>query len=163
MSESQSDNRDGLATTKQSQRGKDRDTSSDSSIMGAIGGKSCCVCGVDLAGRMRYKDSGGRYWCPSCNEKDAMSRQPAACPDCNAAMTRADLVEFKGTAVCPQCWEKRRAAARREEARLRAVEEEVREQEERSKRLKWMLVGCAALIALWAIIYVIYVLLAKST
>lgn len=159
MSEGPSDNLDGLATQDSKQR-KPRPSSSDSSVMGAIGGKSCCICGVDLQGRMRYKDSGGRYWCPSCNEKDQMSRQPATCPDCSASMTRADLVEFKGTAVCPQCWEKRRAAARREEARIRAIEEEVREQQERKKRLMMIGMGFVILIALWFAAMGVYWLLA---
>lgn len=155
MAKAQSDDLDGLATDDAGQR-KRHDSSADSTIMGAIGSKTCCICGVDVHGRMRYKDSSGRYWCPSCNEKDQMSRQPATCPDCNAAMTRADLVEFKGTAVCPQCWEKRRASSRREEARIRAIEEEVREQEERKRRLKMIAIGFVVLLAIWACALVLY-------
>ena len=30
------------------------------------GTKHCCVCGVDVAGRKRYKDHDGRYWCEEC-------------------------------------------------------------------------------------------------
>ena len=161
MAKADNDDIDGLATEDTAER-KPRDSSADSSVMGAISGKSCCVCGVDLRGRMRYKDSGGRYWCPSCNEKDQMSRQPATCPDCSAAMTRADLVEFKGTAVCPQCWEKRRAASRREEARIRAVEEEVREQEERKRRLKMIFMGFVVLIVIWLAAMTVFWLLARK-
>ena len=116
MSEGLSDNDDRLVT--------DDDTriasNADSSVMGTAV-KACCMCGADVHGRMRYKDSAGRYWCPTCNEKDQKSRQPAVCPDCNGNFTRADLVEFKGTSVCHPCWEKRRMAARREEARLREL------------------------------------------
>jgi hypothetical protein len=160
MAKAQSDDLDGLATEDTSQR-KPRDSSADSSIMGAISAKACCICGVDVHGRMRYKDSGGRYWCPSCNEKDQMSRQPATCPDCNVAMTRVDLVEFKGTAVCPQCWEKRRASSRREEARIRAIEEEVREQEERKRRLKMIAMGFVVLIVIWLAAMTVFWLLAR--
>ncbi len=161
MAKAQSDDLDGLAADDAAQR-KRHDSSADSSIMGAISSKTCCVCGVDVHGRMRYKDSSGRYWCPSCNEKDQMSRQPAACPDCNAAMTRADLVEFKGTAVCPQCWEKRRASSRREEARIRAIEEEVREQEERKRRLKMIAMGFVVLIVIWLAAMSVFWLLARK-
>ena len=161
MAKAQSDDLEGLAADDATQR-KPRDSSSDSSIMGAINTKTCCICGVDVHGRMRYKDSSGRYWCPSCNEKDQLSRQPAACPDCNAAMTRADLVEFKGTAVCPACWEKRRASSRREEARVRAIEEEVREQEERKKRLKMIALGFLVLIVIWLAVMGVIFLVAKS-
>jgi len=162
MAEAQRDDLDSLATEDAGQR-KTSVSNSDSSIMGAVGGKACIVCGVDLHGRMRYKDSGGRYWCPSCNEKDQMSRQPAACPDCSAAMTRADLVDFKGTAVCPTCWEKRRAAARREEARIRAIEEEVREQEERKKRLMMIGMGFIVLVVIWLAAMAVFWMLAKSS
>lgn len=162
MAKAQSDDLEGLAAADDATQRKPRDSSADSSIMGAISAKNCCICGVDVHGRMRYKDSGGRYWCPACNEKDQMSRQPATCPDCNAAMTRADLVEFKGTAVCPPCWEKRRAAARREEARIRAIEEEVREQEERKKRLKMIAMGFVVLIVIWLAAMMVFWMLAKS-
>ncbi len=136
--------------------------SSDSSAMGTTVNKVCCMCGVDLHGRTRYKDSSGRYWCPTCNEKDRLAKEPATCPDCNQSMTRADLVDFKGTAVCQSCWEKRRAAAKREEARLRALEEAIREEEERKRRLKIYLSVGLIMVALWAIAYAIYWFIARS-
>ncbi len=129
--------------------------------MGAVGGKSCCICGVDLHGRMRYKDTAGRYWCPTCNEKDQMSRQPAVCPDCNGNFTRAELIEFKGTAVCNTCWERRRQSARREEARLRAVEEEIREEKETKKRWMYIVGALLALLTLWGAGMLVFWLLAR--
>ena len=154
MSEGRTDD-DRLSTEDE----PDRVASSADSSVASSAIKACCMCGTDLHGRMRYKDSAGRYWCPNCNEKDQKSKQPAACPDCNATFTRADLIEFKGTAVCHPCWERRRMAARREEARLRAVEEEIREDEEKKKRwimIVWIFVG---VLALWGAGMLFYVLI----
>ena len=89
-------------------------SSGDSSALGVSVHKVCCRCGTELSGKTRFKDSQGKYWCPACNEKDQLRQQPAVCPDCKGEFTRADLQEFKGTAVCAECWEKRKQSAKRE-------------------------------------------------
>lgn len=111
-------------------------SSADSTITSSPTAKLCCMCGVDLHGKKRYKDSDGRYWCDGCNEADIKRRQPATCPDCGKEMTFGDLIEFKGTPVCQACWDKRRQSAKREDARLRAVEEAA--EAERQSRRKWV-------------------------
>lgn len=156
---SETENQDRLAT-EQEQTGR-RLSNDDSTAMGSVVVKSCCMCGTDLNGRTRYKDSSGRYWCPSCNEKDRLTKEPAVCPDCSGNFTKADLVDFKGTAVCGACWEKRRASARREEARLRAVEEEMREQQDRSRRWKLIIGGVILVLLIWSAAYAAFWFLAQ--
>jgi hypothetical protein len=134
----------------------------DSTAVGVRVEKACCMCGVDLQGHTRYKDSSGRYWCPGCNEKDRLSKEPAVCPDCSANLTRADLQDFKGVAVCSGCWEKRRASARREEARMRAVEEEMRLEQERSRRWKIIIGSILLVILLWSAAYAVFWMMARS-
>lgn len=161
MSEGVTDNDDRLATDEAEQS---RSVSSgDSTTMGTAVSKVCCVCGMGLAGRTRYKDSGGRYWCPACNEKDQARKEPAVCPDCSANFTKADLIEFKGTLVCHTCWERRRAALRREEARLRAVEEQMKVEEETKKRWKLIIAAFLLILALWALAYGVIWLFAKTS
>jgi hypothetical protein len=152
-----------MSESQLNQRGVDeareQHTSSHDSTVGTPAGKACCVCGTDLSGRTRFKDSQGRYWCPTCNEKDQLAKEPAACPDCNAQMTRADLVEFKGVPVCKECWEKRRQVARREEARIQRAEEAAREDAERRRR--WFTLGivAAVVVVLWGVGTVIWFLM----
>lgn len=122
------------------------DSSADSTITSAGTPKLCCMCGADVHGKTRYKDSGGRYWCAACNDADVKRRQPATCPDCSKEMTFGDLIEFKGTPVCQACWEKRRQSAKREEARLRAIELEAEQQ--RLTRRKWILAAITAFTVL---------------
>jgi hypothetical protein len=154
MSEYESQQLEGGDTTPER-----HDANADSSLHGTAVSKSCCVCGVDLHGRTRFKDGQGRYWCPGCNEKDEIGKQPAVCPDCNASMIRADLVEFKGTPVCKPCWDKRKLAAKREEARLRAVEEAIREEQEKKRRLRNLGLAGAAMVAAWAVIMLIFLVI----
>jgi hypothetical protein len=123
-------------------------SSSDSTITSAIGVKMCCVCGADVHGKVRYKDSDGRYWCATCNEADLQRRQPATCPDCSREMLAGDLQDFKGTMICQPCWEKRRQSAKREEGRLRAIEEAADEEERR--RHLWKLALITTLVVLAA-------------
>ena len=132
------------------------DSSADSTITTVSAAKLCCMCGVDLHGKKRFKGSDSRYWCASCNDADNKRREPAACPDCNKELTFGDLLEFKGTPVCQTCWEKRRQSTKREEARLRAIEEAT--ESDRQRRRKWLLIG-AMIVGLLAIYGVLLLIL----
>lgn len=153
MAESTNQNPPDLAADEQSERSL---SSADSTAVGAVAGKVCCMCGVDLHGRTRYKDNSGRYWCPTCNEKDQSRREPAVCPDCNGNFTKADLIEFKGTPVCQTCWERRRQTARREESRLRAVEEEILATQESKRRWGLISLVIVVILVLWAMLYYVF-------
>ncbi len=136
------------------------DSSADSTITSVSSAKLCCMCGIDLHGKKRYKDSDSRYWCADCNDADVKRREPTNCPDCRKEMTFGDLIEFKGTPVCQACWEKRRQSAKREEARLRAVQE-VADLERQSRR-KWILIA-ATILGVLAIYAVVMLLLWMSS
>lgn len=78
----------------------------DSSVIGVAFHKVCCVCGEVLNHRTRFKDSQGRYWCPTCNEADQAKVKPEPCADCGIEMSRIDLKEVNGLMLCPVCVEK---------------------------------------------------------
>lgn len=94
----------------------------DSSVIGVSFHKVCCVCGEVLNGKTRFKDSQGRYWCPTCNEADHAKVKPEPCADCGIEMSRMDLKEVNGLLLCPvcvsKCMEESRAVT---EVRLRAL------------------------------------------
>ena len=142
-------------TIRQASAGK-----GDSSVLGTKL-KICSVCGLDLMGRTRFKDTQGLYWCNACNDRDQASKEPASCPDCQVQFTKADLLEFKGTPVCKDCWEKRRQATRREESRIRGIEEEVQEEKKTLKRWTTYGIALAVILVLWGIIWLIYWLMAR--
>ncbi|MCY2951448.1 MAG: hypothetical protein NTU53_05655 [Planctomycetota bacterium] len=97
--------------------------------------KLCCVCSDDLVGKERFKDHDGHYWCPTCAKEDTLRKEPAACAECNAQLTRGDLVDFEGKQLCKVCAERLRLAAKRAAARIAAAEEEGRLQQERRRKL----------------------------
>ena len=109
--------------------------------------KHCCVCGADVAGRKRYKDHDGRYWCEECK---AAGREPGdgiPCADCHLATPPADLVEHGAMRLCKACDTKRKHAEKREKARIAAALEEARQEERHRKHLK-IAAGVAIVLAL---------------
>lgn len=155
MAEQRQDRRAGALADDAASPNVRSDSSADSTITSVSSAKLCCMCGVDLHGKKRYKDSDARYWCADCNDADVKRREPTSCPDCNKEMTFGDLIEFKGTPVCQACWEKRRQSAKREEARLRAAQEVL--ELERQSRRKWILVAATVVGVL--VIYAVVMLI----
>lgn len=94
-------------------------------VEGQASGKTCCVCGQSVAGRKRYKDSAGKYWCEECARQDSIKKHPAACGDCKQTFPGGDLVEYEGARLCRDCAGKRYVAAKRAAARKAAVATEV--------------------------------------
>lgn len=80
----------------------------ESSIIGIVAHKVCCQCGMELNGRPRFKDSAGRYWCPTCNDHDHERNLPVPCADCGNELLHEQLKEFGGAMLCELCIEKRR-------------------------------------------------------
>jgi hypothetical protein len=115
--------------------------------------KICVSCGADVAGKKRFKDSAGQYWCYDCGVKDSMQRHPEVgteCPDCHARFAPSDMMEYEGTQYCKPCGEKHVVAARREKARLARVEQEAREEAEHRKRM--MIGTIVALVVVAALV-----------
>jgi|GEM_PF-5062260 hypothetical protein len=95
--------------------------------------KVCCVCGKDVSHEKRYKDARGKYWCEECNEDDHQRKHPVDCADCHKPFRRKQLEEIENVLACHECAEKRRVAARRAAARIKAAEEELKQDQERHR------------------------------
>ena len=69
--------------------------------------KTCYICGKSLAGRTRFKDHLGRYWCKECAAADERAKrreEELTCPDCSRVFPEHKLVYFQTTRVCPSCF-----------------------------------------------------------
>jgi hypothetical protein len=120
--------------------------------------KICVACGKDVAGKKRFKDSAGQYWCYDCGVRDSVQRHPeegTECPDCHGKFAPVDMVEMEGKQYCKPCGEKRAVTIKREKARLARVEAEAREEAEHRKR---MMIGgaLAAVLAAGVAAYVMF-------
>jgi hypothetical protein len=119
--------------------------------------KICVACGKDVAGKKRFKDSAGQYWCYECGVRDSVQRHPeegTECPDCKGRFAPVDMVELEGKQYCKPCSEKRAIAIKREKARQARAEQEAREE---AQRRKMMMIGggIAAVVAAGVALYVI--------
>jgi len=73
--------------------------------------KICCVCGKDVTGQKRAKDSRG-YWCYDCHRAErAREKQIEAskvpCHDCGRLVLPAGLTSYEGDMICAPCRQER--------------------------------------------------------
>lgn len=71
------------------------------------GKKICRVCGKDLTGRSRLKDSKG-YICKKCSDaefaaEDERDRDAIECPECHRRLKPVAFTEYRGTLICRRC------------------------------------------------------------
>jgi DNA-directed RNA polymerase subunit RPC12/RpoP len=66
--------------------------------------KPCAVCGRELAGHRRYKDSRG-YVCPQCMKQEEGDKVAGkvSCPRCKRKVREAGIVTFNGRKMCRSC------------------------------------------------------------
>ena len=70
--------------------------------------KVCCMCGADVSGQPRTKDSQGLYYCGPCwshhqgavSDADVSDGEPLACPDCGGVFT---VEQMDASGVCTGC------------------------------------------------------------
>lgn len=71
------------------------------------GKKLCRVCGKNLAGRSRLKDSKG-YICKTCSDTEyeaeaEAERDAIECPECHRKLKAGGFVEWRGNLICKRC------------------------------------------------------------
>jgi hypothetical protein len=66
--------------------------------------KPCALCGRELAGHRRYRDSRG-YICPQCAKSEEEDRVAGlvTCPQCRKKLKKAGLVTHAGRTMCRRC------------------------------------------------------------
>jgi hypothetical protein len=81
--------------------------------------KVCRVCGTDVAGHRRYKDSLG-YLCGACKEAEQLRENHGrvACRVCGKLVLPENLTEYEGTKMCPKCHEERQKVRLQEIKRI---------------------------------------------
>jgi DNA-directed RNA polymerase subunit RPC12/RpoP len=97
--------------------------------------KVCCMCGKDLKGKKRLKDSLG-YWCPECHkeDQDKKNNKGVKCPRCKRIVpNEAALTNVDGKRVCSRCVRENRQLREPGNKKYRAVSDKVyREHEKRN-------------------------------
>lgn len=127
----------------------------DTSSRSAAGAKLCVLCGKDLRGHTRMKDAEGRYWCVDCGKIDSQRKHPTPCPDCSREFPGYELKTIENVRVCPACFEKRSARLRREQSRLRAVQEEQAKTEWRKHLGRLSLITAIIVLAIYALSWLV--------
>ncbi len=79
----------------------------------------CRVCGTDVAGHQRYKDSLG-YLCSPCKKAEELRENQGrvACRVCGKLVKPENLTDYEGTKMCPQCHGERRTMRKQEIKRI---------------------------------------------
>lgn len=67
--------------------------------------KICRICGKDLAGHRRLKDSLG-YVCVACANDEAEAKEAGlvSCGECGRKLKPAGLIDYHGTKICRKCF-----------------------------------------------------------
>lgn len=77
-------------------------SSADSSSV--AGTKTCCSCGINVAGKKRMRDSKGQYWCFECGQADLQKKNAATpCHACGKPYPTTALTRVGSDLVCPIC------------------------------------------------------------
>ncbi len=102
--------------------------------------KLCRVCGADVAGHWRRKDSLG-YMCRNCAraERERENQGRVACRVCRHLVKPENLTDYEGTKMCPKC-HKERADMRLQEIKRIGVKG-ARSREELHGLYKLLIIG----------------------
>jgi hypothetical protein len=106
--------------------------------------KVCCVCGKDLAGRKRLRDSRG-YWCVDCHKADQAANAPKGikCERCARVVAEAAISEFEGVKLCGLCRRERAEEAKRER-QMRGVDSSAYQEHDRLRL--YVMLGIAGVL-----------------
>jgi DNA-directed RNA polymerase subunit RPC12/RpoP len=81
--------------------------------------KVCRVCGKNLTGHKRVKDSQG-YWCMDCVKEDEKKLHGGRirCKVCGHLTKEENLLPYEGTKMCPRCRQERQDIKKQEIKRM---------------------------------------------
>jgi hypothetical protein len=121
------------------------DGSSASDSPAPVVEKLCRLCGTDVAGHWRQKDSLG-YLCKACAraERDRETGGRVPCRVCAKLTKPENLTEYEGTKMCPKCHRERDEARLTEIKRMGFKGAQVRE--ELHSMYKYLIAGGALLM-----------------
>lgn len=109
--------------------------------------KLCVVCGKNVSGHRRLKDSRG-YICLDCAKKEQFEKKPQGvkCPKCFRVVKPETLGKFDGSLMCQRCLREAREVTKPGSKRFRKIDD--KHFEEHSKTQLYVLVGVAVVLAI---------------
>ena len=98
--------------------------------------KVCCMCGKDLSGHKRFKDSRG-YWCPECNAEDQKQKEDKGtpCAQCGRKVPEQSMTSVDGKLMCTRCVREQRELRAPGNKKYRAVDDRTFKEYEKKKML----------------------------
>jgi hypothetical protein len=107
--------------------------------------KICVVCGKDVAGHRRLKDSRG-YVCYSCAKEEQRQERGGRvrCRSCGRLVKEETLNDYEGTRMCNRCYSERIKLQKQEIKRAGIVH--VQTKHERTTLYRLLIVACILLI-----------------
>ena len=112
--------------------------------------KVCIVCGKDVRGHRRVKDSRG-YTCYACAKEQRRQElgDTVRCPACDRRVRETSLSNYEGMRICTRCIDERRNLAKASRKRG-VVDQKVFEKHEK-KQVVWLVLVLLALLGLGAL------------
>lgn len=107
--------------------------------------KLCAVCGKDVAGHRRVKDSRG-YICYDCakNERKEERGDRIKCRVCGREVKESVVVNYEGIKICPQCHREKLDLQKKQIKKLGIEQAHIREE----KRGLYIMLGMAGVLGL---------------
>jgi DNA-directed RNA polymerase subunit RPC12/RpoP len=85
-----------------------RSSNSDTQRIELSGSKSkiCIMCGKDVSGHRRFKDSRG-YMCLPCGKAEEQAKKVGTieCPECHRRLKPGGFLAYKGKRICRTCYD----------------------------------------------------------
>ncbi|HTL31236.1 MAG TPA: hypothetical protein VL282_18535 [Tepidisphaeraceae bacterium] len=99
-------------------------------------GKFCCMCGKDVSGKKRLRDSLG-YWCMDCHRADQKKRKPVGvpCPKCGRIVKPETIIVEEDQKMCSRCYREILDERRPGQKRFRTISFKAYDQQERVRLL----------------------------
>jgi DNA-directed RNA polymerase subunit RPC12/RpoP len=112
--------------------------------------KICILCGKDVSGHRRLKDSRG-YRCLECAKKEELANkvQGVRCPRCGRTVKEETIAELNGERMCQRCLREQRELTRPGSKRFRKIDDQ---HFERSHKKQVIVLSVIALVLAFFIV-----------
>ena len=113
--------------------------------------KVCCMCGKDLSGKKRLKDSLG-YWCPECAKEDLKKKEVhgTKCENCGRVVPEQSMTSVDGKKMCSRCVREQRQLREPGNKKFRAVSDNAYKEHEKRN----MVLMAVAVVILLILMYI---------
>jgi hypothetical protein len=128
----------------------DDDASSTKMVSAPSVQKICCMCGKDLAGHRRFKDSRG-YWCPDCMKEDEKKSEATGtpCEQCGRKVPENSLTSVDGKRMCLRCVREQRELRAPGNKKFRTINDRTYKEHEKRNMVIMAVVAVILLILMF--------------